>query len=218
MQKLAILLLCVPVLAPASDKQAPPVAQATNNAVALSATLYDGKDAVRAQLGSDLGGYFIVVKVELTPKGPKPLVIDRDDFVLRSYNNGEKCQPYAPSQIAGRASLAVVPASSGGVGADRGGPVFGVPGLGMPQQLPGQGGSIGSTTAGVGGVEAKVDDGGSQKDDPVLAVLKARVLPEKQTTEPVSGLLYFSIEGKHKPKDLTLQYKTPQGLLTLSFR
>lgn len=77
---------------------------------------------------------------------------------------------------------------------------------------------MGSTTAGVGGVEAKVDDGGSQKDDPVLAVLKARVLPEKQTTEPVSGLLYFSIEGKHKPKDLTLQYKTPQGLLTLSFR
>lgn len=214
----AILALCLPLVAPASDK-GPPTGQVANDSVAISATLYQGKDAVRELLGSDLGGYFVVVKVEMTPKGAKPLAIDRDDFLLRSYNDGQKCQPYAPSQIAGRAALAVVPVGGGAVRAEQGGPVFGAPvGMGMPQRLPGSQASVGSATSGPEGVEARVDDNVSSKDDPLLAVLKAKILPEKRTSEPVSGLLYFSLDGKHKPKDMALQYKTPSGLLTLAFR
>ncbi len=218
MSKIAILaLFCLPLMA-AADKQ-PPVAQAANDTVALSATLYQGKDAVRELLGSDLGGYFIVVKVELTPKGAKPLAVDRDDFLLRSYNNGQKCQPYAPSQIAGRAALAVVPVGGGDIRAQQSGPVFGTPvGIGGPQRLPGSGGTMGTSTAQTQSLDTKVDDNASQKEDPLLAVLKAKVLPEKRTSEPVSGLLYFSLDGKHKPKDIALQYKTPGGLLTLAFR
>ena len=50
------------------------------------------------------------------------------------------------------------------------------------------------------------------------AVLKTKILEEKKTTEPLSGLLYFSLEGKHKPKDLTLQYNGPAGRLVLAFK
>jgi hypothetical protein len=31
-------------------------------------------------------------------------------------------------------------------------------------------------------------------------------------------LLYFALDGKHKAKDMALQYKTPSGLLTVEFR
>src|ERR1017187_9041463 len=153
----AILGLCLPLMAAAADKQ-PPTAQGGNEHVSISATLYQGKDAVRGLLGSDLGGYFIVVKVEMTPKGAKPLAIDRDDFLLRSYNDGQKCQPYAPSQIAGRASLAVVPVGGGDVSAERGGgPVFGIPGTGMPTRLPGNQVGVGNTSTVPDHIEAKVD-------------------------------------------------------------
>lgn len=217
MYRTAILALWLPLAAPASDKQ-PPAGQAANDSVAISATLYQGKDAVRGLLGSDLGGYFMVVKVEMTPKGAKPLAIDRDDFLLRSYNDGQKCQPYAPSQIAGRASLAVVPVGGGEVRTERGGPVFGAPGMGLPQRLPGNQVGVGNINTPPDSIEAKVDDSVSSKDDPLLKLLKAKILPEKRTSEPVSGWLYFSLDGKHKPKDMALQYKTPSGVLTVAFR
>jgi hypothetical protein len=43
-------------------------------------------------------------------------------------------------------------------------------------------------------------------------------LPEKETTEALSGLLYFQMVGKLKPKDLELHYKGPGGRLALRFR
>jgi hypothetical protein len=43
-------------------------------------------------------------------------------------------------------------------------------------------------------------------------------MPEKSTAEPVSGLLYFQLEGKHKPKDLELRYSGPAGRISLRFR
>jgi hypothetical protein len=209
----ALLLISLPLIG-AAQKPAP-TAQAANNGVAISATLYNGKDAVREQLGSDLGGYFILVKVQLTPKGGKPLVVDRDDFMLRSYKDGQKCQPFAPTQIAGRDSLVVKPSGVGEVSSQADGPVFGAPGgLGLP--LPGSGTSVGNSSTMSGTVEGKLET--AKKEDPVLAVLKAKVLPEKKTSEPISGLLYFSLEGKHKPKDLVLQYKTPAGRIELKFR
>ena len=41
---------------------------------------------------------------------------------------------------------------------------------------------------------------------------------QKEITEPVSGLLYFQLEGKVKPKDLELYFKTSAGRLGLRFR
>jgi hypothetical protein len=61
------------------------------------------------------------------------------------------------------------------------------------------------------GAQASVNEGGKEGENPVMEVLRAKVLPQKETTEPVSGLLYFFLEGKHKLKQLELLYKSPTG-------
>ena len=85
--------------------------------------------------------------------------------------------------------------------------------------FPGSGGaSAGTGTSDTSSAEAKIDTNANAKEDPLLAVLKAKIFPEKQTVEPVSGLLYFSLEGKYKAKDLVLQYNGPAGRLQLEFK
>jgi len=46
----------------------------------------------------------------------------------------------------------------------------------------------------------------------------AKALPERETKAPVEGLLYFVMEGKVKPKDLGLVYKSPLGRLEMDFK
>jgi hypothetical protein len=43
------------------------------------------------------------------------------------------------------------------------------------------------------------------------------MLQEKEISESVTGLLYFPLEGKVKPKDLELIYKGPAGKLLVNF-
>jgi hypothetical protein len=202
----------------AADKK-PAVARAENDQVGISATLYDGKEAVRQQLGSDLGGYFTVIQVALSPKAGKALTVNKDDFLLRSDKDGQRCRPFAPSQIAGRAALVVSEAGGrGGVMGENPGPVWGgIPGTGgRPQRMGGDAATMGNTAE--SSTQATIDSGAKQKEDPVLTVLKQKALPEKETIEPVAGLVYFSLEGKHKPKDLELVYDGPAGKLSMRFR
>ena len=219
MRNIVIAVLAAAALAGAADK-GPITNQAANDKLAITATAYCTKDEVKSQIGSDLNGYFIVVKLDLRPKGDKPLTINRDDFLLRSYKDGQKSTPFAPSQIAGRASLIVTSTAGGGMAADRGGPVWGGgPGIGgPPMRMPGQDGTLGSSTADTSSADSTVKTGGMEKEDPLLAVLKQKILPEKQTADPLSGLLYFSLEGKHKAKDVVLQYHGPAGKLELTFK
>jgi hypothetical protein len=88
--------------------------------------------------------------------------------------------------------------------------------MGIP--FPGSGGSFGSATSDTSSADATVTTGDMKKEDPLLALLKAKTLPEKKTSSPISGLLYFSLDGKHKPKDLVLQYSGPAGRLSLEFK
>lgn len=198
-----------------------PVAKAGNSKLQITATLYHEKDSIKDELGSDLGGYFKVIRVELTPTGDTPLRVDRDDFLLRSFKDGQKSGAFEPSQIAGRGALVVSTTSSGGgiVAEDRG-PIWGgIPGTGgRPRRIggvepPAVGNSAGQTEA-----VATAKTGAGEKENPLLAVLKEKVLPEKEISEPLSGLLYFSLEGKHKPKDLELHYLGPAGKIVLKFR
>jgi hypothetical protein len=212
----AILLLAAVSAFAAGDK-GPVTTDTSNDRLALKATVYCTRDEVREQLGSDLGGYFIVVKVTLTPKDGKPLAVNRDDFMLRSYKDGQKSQPFQPSQIAGRGSLVIGSQYGGAVAADQGGPTWGGLG-GPPMRMPGSGGNMGNTTSDASTATTTVNTGAKEKEDPVLAVLKEKILPEKQTEDQLSGLLYFSLEGKHKPKDLTLHYTGPAGHLKLEFK
>ncbi len=204
----------------AADKKLP-IEQTSNELVEISATALD-KDQMRQELGSDLGGDIVVVRITFRPVSDKPIQLNRDDFLLVSAKDGQRSQPYAPTQIAGTSTLVVTPQGArkgGGLLNQGNGPIWGgIPGTGTgPQRLPGGGGNVGN-----GGTaeptDAKVEVKKSDQENPVLAVLAEKCLPEKQTTEQVSGLLYFQMDGKLKPKDLELHYRGAGGRLALRFR
>jgi hypothetical protein len=202
----------------AGEKKALAPARAANDAVEITATAVLGKEAVEQAVGSDLGGDVVIVEVRLTPKGEKPIAVNRDDFTLRSDKDGQKAQPFAPSQLAGSGALVVrMERAGGGMAENAGGPVWGGMGGGMPGRLPGNGGSVGSATSGAQTATATAPTGANEKESPLLRTLKEKVLPEKETREPVAGMLYFPMEGKQKAKDLELVYKTPAGKLSLRF-
>jgi hypothetical protein len=186
----------------ASDKKLP-IEQTSNDLVDISATAILDKDQIRQELGSDFGGDIVLVKVTVRPVSDKPIKVSLDDFLLVSGKDGQRSEPYSPSQIAGSDVLVVTRTEgkkSGGLG-------IGLGGIGI-----GSGGGDNSKT------ETKIEKNDADKPNPLLAVLKDKVLPEKEITDPISGFLYFQVVGKVKLKDLELHYKGPAGRLALRFR
>jgi hypothetical protein len=218
LRAVACLFLGLPLLARGVEK--PGLGQAENGLVEITATAYTGKDLVKSVIGNDLGGFIIVVEVRVLPKAGKPLKIERDDFLLRSDKDGQRAQPFQASQIAGRGVLVVSETSvGGGMMGDSNGPIYGggpVP-MGQPGRMGGNGGTMGSAGDATA-AEASIDSGKSAKESPLLKTLKQKILPEKEIKEPLSGLLYFPIEGKVKPKDLELTYRTAEGKISIRFR
>jgi hypothetical protein len=196
-----------------ADKKVP-LRSAENGSVEITATAFADRESVKQVLGSELGGHYIVVEVRLTPKDAAKVSIHLDYFTLRTDKDGERTTPFAPSQIAGRGALVVSTGSASGGGtvmAGAGGPPGMDPYGGLGGGMIGGGGSAGATEA-----RATMRSGSKDKADPMLEVLKEKILPEKETEAPVSGLLYFPME-KQKLKDLELIYTTPEGKLHLRF-
>ncbi len=184
--------------------------RAENAAVTVDATAYVDKAGITQLLGSDLGGYYTVLQVTLTPKAGK-LNVQRDDFLLRTDKDGEHTHPLAPTEIAGRADLILQEVSAGGsVGTQPTGPMWG------GVQLPG-GQSIGNRGSNPTTLGTTVNKAKPGKEDPMLAVLKQKILPEQEISQPTTGLLIFNLE-KQKLKDLELVYTTASGPLKLRFR
>ncbi len=201
----------------AADKK-PITGQTANESLAMQATAYLDKESVKQIIGAELDTGIVVVEVRLKPEPDHKLVINRDDFLLRSDKDGQRSQPFAPSQIAGSSVLMVSTRAGGGgrIMGDSQGPVWGGIG-GPPRRMGGDGGGIGNSSE--SSAQATVAAGNKdKKDNPLLEVLSAKILPEKEVAGPISGLLYFLIEGKHKPKDLELVYKGAGGNLSLRFR
>ena len=205
---------------PGTEKKLP-LERSSNELVEISATAVVEKDQIRQEVGSDLGGNIIIVRVQVRPVSDKPVNVSHDDFLLISGKDGQRSQPFEPSQIAGSSTLVVTPTGvrNGGMMGQGNGPIWGgIPGTGgTARRLPGNGGAVGSS-GDASSTDLKVETREGDKPNPVLAVLKEKILPEKEITEPISGLLYFQIEGKVKTKDLELRYKTPSGQLALRFR
>jgi len=186
--------------------------------IQVSAKLYLDKDAIRSVLGAEPGAGIAVVEVSITPLGESGVKVFADDFFLKSDKDGQRSQPYSPSQIAGRSTLVV---SSGGgrgvmMGDDRG-PVWGGIGGGRPRRIGSDGGAIGNAPSETT-TTSTIQTGPSDKENPMLEILKQRALPEGETKRPVTGLLYFPLDGKHKVKDLELQYRGPAGKFALRFK
>jgi len=202
-----LVIFCATTLLGAEKKL--PLERTSNELVEISATAVVDKDQIRQEIGSDLGGDIILLRVQVRPVSDKPVQISHDDFLLISTKDGQRSQPFEPSQIAGSSTLIV---TQTGVRSGRTRTSGGFGGFGIG------GGGVGSSSTPTG-LDTKVDSKESDnKDNPVLEVLKQKILPEKEVTEPASGLLYFQIVGKVAPKDLELRYKTSSGRLALRFR
>jgi len=203
--RIALLPLALVGLAAAGNPAKVGEGRGENESVVIKATVYSTPEAVKEILGTDLGGYYVVVAVDLNPRFGKEVVISRDDFVLKTDKNGEKTTPFAPSQIAGRGAL-VVSSRGGGGGAMRNnnGPILGgIPGTGT---VPHRTGGDGDTYGGAPQPDtASARSRAKAGDSSLVKLLEEKALPEAKTDHPVSGLLYFPMD-KQKPKDLELRY------------
>jgi hypothetical protein len=207
------LLLAMALLAAAHEKKAlpPSTTHGENMEVILTVTLYDDPALVKQLLGTDLDGHYIVADVKVDPKYGKDVVIDRDDFVLRTDKDGEHTTSFSPSQITGKNAVIITQTK---------GPAAASPGMVLGGPLVVQGG-----TSSAGGGEVKVAPPGDSKEgatadkqeDPLRKLLSDKILPEKKTGDSVSGLLYFPME-KQKRKDLELDYGPRDNRIALRFK
>jgi hypothetical protein len=196
--------------------------QAGNDDIELTATPIIDRDGVTEAVGQDMGSGYILMRIKVTPKD-KALRISPDDFTVICRKDGQRSTALEPGQIAGKGALVVKAAANqpGGAGTATNGPIWGgVGGIGM--------GSRGANPGKDAPVGVQADNGDKdrgnpdkpkekEKDNPLLAALKAKSLPEVETKDPVEGLLYFLIDGKYKQKDLALFYKGQAGRLTMEF-
>src|SRR5579872_501301 len=188
-----------------AGEKKPPVGEAGNDNIDISARPILDKEEIQKLLGADLGGTIVVLEVTVKPKTEKPLAVSLDDFMLISHKDGQKSQPFEPSQIAGSGTLMVHRTSEG-----RGGSGWGIGGFGIGM---GTGGAPQTKTT-----ISQANADGNKDNKALLETLKEKILPEKQTADPVSGLLYFPIDGKLKPKDLEFYYRGPAGQLSMIFK
>jgi hypothetical protein len=201
-RRLAHSLLFV-ALAFAGEKRRPS-GEASNDAVSVTATCLDSGE-LKQIFGTDFDGMFSVVEVTVTPKAGKALDIHLDDFLIRSEQTGDHSGPLAASQIAGQGTLVVHKPDESkkkrGGGWEMGGLGIGMGGGGSSEPPP----------------ESRTEIKNSESRDPMLDVLKRKILAEKPASQAVSGLLFFSLE-KEKPKNLVLIYSTEPGKLRIRFK
>jgi hypothetical protein len=178
--------------------------QAGNDDVDLEGSVILTHEEVTEAIGSDIGEGYVVVRMKVIPKGTTPVRIGPDDFMMICRKDGQRSTALAPSEIAGKGQMVVKHGTADGSKSS-----WGVGGMGA-----GLGSSPGTVQRDV--IKGtQMDD--NAKESPALGPLTAKILPDKETKTPVEGLLYFSINGKLKPKDVALQYKGSAGKLTMEF-
>jgi hypothetical protein len=193
----------------AADKSLP-LEEVSNDTVDITGHLILGKDNVAQALGvaslPKAAENLVLVKVTFRPVVDKPVPVNIDDFTLLSNKDGQRSLAFEPTEVAGDSELVLkqITSKQGGLLAEAGVPQWG-------------------SMAGVGATPAAVNVGSKMvtkkdaQDESFVNVLKRQILPEKPTTNPVTGFLYFEIDGKVKPKDLTMIYKGQGDKLEMRF-
>src|SRR5580692_9838221 len=142
--KFLIILAALSVLTLGGERKPLP-GQAGNDDVELVGSVIVDRAEVTQTVGADLGVGYIVVRMKVTPKTEKPLLISPDDFAIISGKDGQQSQALTPGQIAGTGALIVKRAANqpGGVGTMTNGPVWGGVGLGNSRGAGNSGGTDG---------------------------------------------------------------------------
>jgi len=190
----SVVLFAASVVSGAPQERKPAEARGSTDTIDVDATLLLESSDMHDALGTDLDMGYVIVRVKVSPKGDA-LHVSPDDFTLLLRKNGERADALAPAQIASKSALTVRRDTRGREWAQQ-------------TNQPG--------FTGIAGI--KRDNSG--KDDPgLLDVLKAKILPDKDTKDAAEGLLYFSLDAaKLKAKDLTLLYKGAGGRITIDFK
>jgi hypothetical protein len=192
----------------AAKKVISPQTSAGNEQVDIIATISLSPEEVAQKLGTDPGKGIVLLDVRVIPKTDKAIQISPDDFILLSHDDGERSKPFEPAEIAGQGAL-VVTNTADGTKVKKTSSSVGFGGI-----MGGGGGSPGNSR--VTTLSSKMDDK-KKGNDSLLEMLKAKELPQKESTEPIEGLLYFPLDGKHKLKNLAVLYRGPAGKLDLEF-
>ena len=192
----------------AAKKVISPNTSAGNEQVDIVATISLTEDEVVQKLGADPGKGVVLLQVRVIPKTDKPVQVSPDDFILLAHDDGERSKPFDPAELAGQGSL-VVNNTADGTKVKKTDSSVGFGGI-----MGGSGSSPGNPKVTVlnSKMDAKTKGNGS-----LLDVLKAKELPQKETTDTVEGFLYFPLDGKHKLKNLAVLYRGPAGKLDLEF-
>lgn len=193
---------------------------AGNEEIDLVATIFITQEEATKELGMDPGPDIAILKVRIIPKTDKAVQVAADDFVLLAHNDGERSKPFTPYEIAGQGALIVTNSADQKQPKDKQKKTSAMGGLGGIMMGGGGGGSDGGM-ASPGNptpktINTKLDDK-SPGNPKLLEALKAKQLPDKEINEPLEGLLYFRLSGKHKLKDMAVLYRGPAGKLNLDF-
>jgi hypothetical protein len=175
----------------------------------IRARLLNDPAEIKSRLGGDAPTNLVVLETQAALLEEGKFTLDLEDFLLVSGRDGQKSTHVRPDQLASANVLIVSQTSSGGAHA---GPVVGnrIPGIGSPPPS-----GIGSGGPGLDGIKTE-EKRVKQKTD-LLQKLREQQMPIEVTATGVKGLLYFLVEGKWKPKDLTLLYRGKDGRITLDF-
>jgi hypothetical protein len=198
------------VLALGAAKKNVATSKAENQDHIMTVTLHPDPADIKELIGDDLGGHYIVAEVNVEPKFGKDIVVDHDDFYLRTDKDGERTRPYAASQIAGSGALIISHVEGPGA-ASPGWQNTKVPVVRPPGPAGIGSGSETDTSS------AKATPQQDKKENPLKKLLESKILPQGKTKEPVKGLLYFPM-SKQKMKDLEIVYGGQENRIRLRFK
>lgn len=210
-----VLLILACAVAPVCYGQQVIAGEAEGKNVSVEATLYTQKSDIVKLLGHELEKGIVVAEVTLTPTGDDPFEIWRDDFFLHSQKDGQRSEPYDPGQIAGGTVLVVTRTQQAvAVAQEDAGPVWGDPRIG--RRIPNQDQATGYGTITEDHATSQIDST-EEPENGLLTALREHILPEEEITEPVTGLLYFPLDGNHNPRQLWLHYRGGDEQIDIRF-
>ena len=168
--------------------------QAGNGNIDLAGRVFIENNDIQQLLGAPMDPGYIVVRIKVEPRMLQAIRISADDFTLVSRKDGERSDALMPGQIGAAANLILKSKTT-------------------------YAGSPGVSSTAVGVTPATRQAASDNRDNSALIkILESKMLADKETKEPVEGLLYFLLEGKNKVKDLGLLYKGPAGRLAMDFK